>query len=267
MSEQSTVSTETRGHVFLIGLNRPDKLNAFNPAMLGDLARAYTEYEDSRDLWCAVLFAHGKGFTSGLDLAQVGPAVAGGQTLFPEGGVDPLGIPGGHDGRFRQRSKPIICAVHGWCLTIGMELIMASDMCVAADDTRFSQLEVGRGIMPFGGATLRFHQLAGWGNAMRYLLTGDRFDAAEAYRIGLVQEVTEPGQQLERAIALAERVAAQAPLAVQATLASAMTTRERGAEAAVATMMDQTRELMKSEDAMEGVRSFIERRDAVFKGR
>ena len=109
----------------------------------------------------------------------------------------------------------------GTGLTLGIELALASDIVVAADDTVFAQLEVARAILPFGGATTRFAGVAGWGNAMRWMLTGDRFDAAEAHRMGLVQEVVPAGEQLTRARELAGRIAAQAPLAVQATLANA----------------------------------------------
>ncbi len=102
---------------------------------------------------------------------------------------------------------------------------------------------------------------------MRYVLTGDFFDAAEARRMGVVQEVTEPGAQLERATAIAETIARQAPLAVQATLANARTAIEKGFDAALAEMMPAARALMATEDAAEGVRSFVERREAVFRGR
>lgn len=264
-SEPRTVTTELTDHVFVMGLNRPEKLNSFNLAMLTELSRAYTEYENHPDARCALLFAHGDNFTSGLDLAEVGPAVAGGQPLFPGTGIDPLDVLR-EEGRPR-RTKPVVCVVQGWCLTIGMELLMAADIRIAAASTRFSQLEVGRGIMPFGGATLRLPQLTGWGNAMRYLLTGDRFDANEAYRIGLVQEVAADGQQFDVALDLAKRIARQAPLAVQASLLSARTAVEQGSDAALGSMMDDARGLMTSEDAAEGMRSFIERRDAVFRGK
>ncbi|WP_428266809.1 crotonase/enoyl-CoA hydratase family protein [Haliangium sp.] len=268
MSTSDVVTREIRGHLFLIGLNRPDKRNAFNLAMLRELSQAYAEYEDDPALRCAVLFAHGDHFTAGLDLAEVGPAVAAGAALFPTGGLDPLDIPGlgGPEDR-RRRSKPVVCAVQGWCLTIGIELLLAVDIRIAATNTRLAQIEVKRGIMPFGGATLRFPQLTGWGNAMRYLLTGDELSAEDALRIGLVQELAEPGAQLDAAVAIAERVAAQAPLAVQATLASSRTAIEEGARAATKSMMEQTHALMRSEDAAEGVRSFIERREAKFQGR
>lgn len=257
----ATITTETRGHVLMIGLNRADKMNAFNLAMLRALSEAYTRYESDDALRCAVLFGHGDNFTSGLDLSEVGPAVASGEPLFPDDAIDPLDL------FHRRRTKPIVCAVQGWCLTIGIELSLACDIRVAAKDTRFSQMEIKRGIMPFGGATMRLPQIAGWGNAMRWLLTGDRFDADEAYRIGLVQEVTDVGAQTERAVEIATQVAACAPLGVRATLASAKVAVEQGMAPAVASVLEQARALMVSEDAAEGMASFVERREARFKGR
>ena len=147
-----------------------------------------------------------------------------------------------------------------------MPLLLASDIRIAADDAKFSQLEVGRGIIPFGGATLRFPAVAGWGNAMRWILTGEFFDAQEALRIGLVQEVVAAGTQLEAGLRLAESVAKQAPLAVQATRRSARVAFEQGPEAAKRELVDEARATMRTEDAAEGVRSFLERREAVFQG-
>lgn len=255
------VTVERAGHVLRIGLNRPEKRNAFDLAMLSELGRAYTEYEEDPELWCGVLFAHGDHFTGGLDLAEVGPAVAGGRQLFEPGSVDPLALGP------RRLSKPMVVALQGYCFTIGIELALAADIRVAAEGTRFSQLEVKRGIFPFGGATLRFPQLAGWGNGMKWLLTGDVFDAAEAYRLGLVQEVVPAAELFGRATALAERVAAQAPLAVQATLASARAAVTGGFEAEAARLEERARKLMATEDAAEGMRSFVERREGVFRGK
>jgi enoyl-CoA hydratase/carnithine racemase len=261
MESATTVSTETRKHVFLVGLDREKKRNAFNLQMLRELAEAYTRFENDDALRCAVLFAHGDHFTAGLDLAEVGPAVASGKPLFPEGLVDPLDL------WEPRRSKPVVCAVQGYCLTIGVELLLASDIRVAARDTRLAQMEVRRGIMAFGGATLRMPQVMGWGNAMRYLLTGEEFGAEEALRVGLVQEITEPGEQVERAVAFAEAVAEQAPLAVRASRRSARVEVEQGREPALSVLMDQARGLMGTEDAVEGVRSFLQRRKARFVGR
>lgn len=261
MGDESTLTLEERGHVLVIGLNRPHKKNAFSLRMLRELSEAYSRYEASPELWCALVFAHGDAFTAGLDLAEVGPAVAGGAPLFPEDAVDPLDMMG------QRRRKPIVCAVHGYCFTIGIELLLASDIRLAASDTRFAQMEVQRGIMAFGGATLRFPQVCGWGNAMRWLLTGERFDAAEALRIGLVQQVVGREELFDAALDVAESVASQAPLAVQATRTSCRTSVEEGTQAALAVMMDEARALMASADAREGMLSFVERRRARFQGK
>ncbi len=261
MGPYETLTVEIRDHVVLVGLNRPTKMNAFSLQMLRELSEAYTAYEADPELRCLLLTAHGDHFTAGLDLAEVGPAVAKGAELFPPGGVDPLDL------MDPRRTKPVVIAVHGWCLTIGVELCLACDIRLAATDTRFKQMEVQRGIMPFGGGTLRWPGVAGWGNAMRWLLTGDEFDAAEALRVGLVQEQVEGELLFERALWIAQRVAAQAPLAVQATRASAKLAVEQGHGPAKEALMGQARGLFGTADAHEGVMSFLQRRPAKFQGR
>lgn len=263
MADEIKVTLETRGHVLLIGLNRPDKRNAFDLDMYRDLGSAYGELNSNPELRCGVLFAHGDHFTAGLDLPKWAGVFSEGR--FPdlaEGAIDPLGAD--EDNRLR---KPLVMAVQGICLTIGIELLLATDIRVAATGTRFGQIEVRRGIYPVGGATVRMIQEVGWGNAMRYLLTADEFGPEEALRIGLVQEVAEPGKHLERAIAIAETIAAQAPLGVQASLASARIARIQGDKAALARLLPDLVPIMRSEDVKEGVQSFIERRQARFTGR
>jgi enoyl-CoA hydratase/carnithine racemase len=154
-------------------------------------------------------------------------------------------------------------------MTLGIELLLAADIRIAAAGTRFTQLEVQRGIYPFGGATIRLPREAGWGNAMRWLLTGDEFDAAEAYRIGLVQEVADDAAAaLVRAREIAQTIAERAaPLGVRATLASAHLARTEGEAAAIKRLRPAVAELFASADAAEGVQSFIERRQANFQGR
>ncbi len=268
MDQSELITTEARGHCFLIGLNRAQKRNAFTTKMLAALAQAFTTYEDNEDLRCAVLFAHGDHFTGGLDLAEVGPKIAAGAHVFPEDCVDPMDIYAlSENSKHRRRTKPLVCAVQGYCFTIGIELLLSADIRIAAANTQFAQIEVQRGIMPFGGATMRFPLVAGWGNAMRYLLTGDRFGAEEARRIGLIQEVTENDNPLDAALAIANRIAEQAPLAVRETMASARRTIEAHQATEVVTMMEKARALMKTEDAAEGVRSFLQRRTAEFKGK
>jgi len=262
MSE-TTITTERRGHVLLIGLDRAAKRNAFTLAMLDQLALAIGALEDDPELRAGVLFAHGDHFTAGLDLADVSPRLeADGELPTPAGGRQPWRLDG------EPYTTPLVCAVQGWCLTIGIELMLGCDVRVAAADARFRQLEVQHGIYPFCGATLRMPREAGWGNAMRWLLTGDEFDAAEAHRIGLVQEVVPPGEQLERALAIAERIATvAAPLGVRETLLSAQAAIPAAEREAATGLQRAAVPLMRSEDGAEGLASFLERRAARFAGR
>lgn len=259
---EGTVTVEQRGHVLLIGLDRVDKRNAFDRKMYRDLAAAYGELELDDNLRCGVLFGRGEHFTGGLDLPQWTEVFSKGRfAQVPEGGFDPLGIEG------TPISKPMVVAMQGWCLTIGIELMLACDIRVAASNTRFGQIEIKRGIYPVGGATIRLPREIGWGNAMRYLLTGDEFSADEAHRMGLVQEVTPPGKQLERAIEIATSIAEQAPLGVYATLKSARLAVREGEKVAMARLITDLIPLLNSEDAKEGVQSFVERRKANFTGK
>jgi enoyl-CoA hydratase len=256
-----TITLTIQDHVLEVGLNRPAKRNAFNVTLLRELAEAFTHADDNAEIRCVLLHGHGDHFTAGLDLGEVGPHVASGGTLVPDGCVDPFGLLG------RKRTKPFVIAVHGYCYTVAVELCLAADVVIAARDARFTQFEVRRGIMPFGGATLRFARVAGYQNAMRYVLTGDFFDTQEAHRMGIVQEITDTSELLARARGIATTIARQAPLAVQASLANARLALEEGHEAALAALMPAARALMVTDDAREGVASFIERRDARFTGR
>jgi len=257
---EGTVSTELRGHVLIMRIDRPKKLNGFTVKMIRELAAAYSELEDTDEAWVGMLCAEGAHFTAGLQLDQLGPYMARGESVWPEKHIDPLDL------RVNKRSKPLVVAVQGITFTLGIELMLAADIVVAAHDCRFSQLEVKRGIMATGGATVRMMERAGWGNAMRYLLTGDEFDAAAALRMGFVQEVVPAGSQFERALEIAERIAAQAPLAVRATIASARLAAASGPDAAIAVLREVQARLANSADAAEGVASFIEKRAARFAG-
>ena len=257
------LSLERRGHLLLMGFNRAEKRNAFDVDTYLALAAAYGELDRDADLRCGVLFGHGAHFTAGLDLAQWAPVLAQGKLVdLPEGSIEPFGL----DESKRVR-KPIVVAAQGVSYTVAMELMLAADVRVAAEDCRFAQLEVLRGFFPCGGATVRLMQEIGWGNAMRYLLTGEEFGAAEALRMGFVQQVVPPGMELETALAIAQRIAAAAPLGVQAVLASSRLARTQGDVAALTQMFDALKPIMASADAKEAVQAFVERRQAVFQGR
>jgi enoyl-CoA hydratase len=255
-----TVTRDQRDHVLLIGLDRVAKRNAFDLPLWNELCAAYGELERDPELRVGVLFAHGDHFTGGLDLPQWGETFSSGKWHIPEGGLDPLGL-------VSRVTKPIVLAVQGTCFTIGIELLLATDLRVAAANTRFGQIEVKRGIYPVGGATLRMPRELGWANAMRWLLTGDDFDASEALRMGMVQEVVPVGEQLARATALATTIAAQAPLGVYATLKSSRAALPANEHVAARQLMDDLVPMMKSEDVQEGLQAFVQRRPGAFKGR
>ena len=256
------ISVEQRGRILLMGLDRREKYNGLTPKMMRELgARLHAPRRGSRALG--------------------GRAVRPRQALHR--GARPPEVDRGDEGRRarreRERSdrvdpmalaracrKPIVTAVHGITYTAGIEMMLAGDIVVAADDCRFSQLEPKRGIHATGGATIRFVERGGWGNAMYHLLTCDEFGAEEARRIGLVQEIVPRGAELARALELAEQIAAMAPLAVQATKASSRRYLDHGFAATVAAFAADQAALANTDDAREGVASFVERRDPRFTG-
>ncbi|WP_407308455.1 crotonase/enoyl-CoA hydratase family protein [Acinetobacter sp.] len=257
--QQGKVSREICGSLLLIGLDRTAKRNAFDSHLIHDLSLALTEYEDHPELRCAVIFAHGDHFTAGLDLVELQPKLSSGIFSYDEHQINPWGTSG------RQRKKPVIVAVQGFCYTAGIELMLNADIVIAQDNSQFAQMEVQRGILPFGGATVRFVQAAGWSKAMRYLLTGDTFDAKTALNLNLINEITRE-VPLKRAIELAERIAEAAPLAVQATLASAKEAAEHGAETAFSNLQQHLIPLLNTHDVQEGVMAMMQRRAPEFKG-
>lgn len=255
------IKLEQRDHLLLIGIDRPEKRNGFTPKMFAELASAYTRLENDPELRCGVLYAEGDHFTAGLDMPKCAPLRKEGRPYIPPTEVDPFNL------REPIRTKPMVVAMKGISFTVAIELMLAADIVVAAENCRFSQIEVKRGIMAGCGATFRFVERGGWGNAMKLLLTGDEFGAAEANRLNFVQEVVPVGQEFDRAVELAQRICRQAPLAVQATMESARTAVTYGWQAAFAKIANTQRRLYLTEDAKEGVQSFVEKRDARFVGR
>jgi len=255
------VDVEQRGHLLLIGIDRPEKRNGFTPKMFEELAAAYTRLEHEHELRCGVVYAEGDHFTAGIDMPKIAPLRQQGRPLFPPTHVDPFNL------REPVRTKPLVIALKGISFTVAIELMLAADVAIAADNCRFSQLEVKRGIMAGAGATFRMVERAGWGNAMKLLLTGEEFTAQEALRLNLVQEVVPLGQEFGRATAIAECIARQAPLAVQATMESARVALANGWKAAHAGIATTQQRLYASDDAIEGIQSFVEKRAARFTGR
>lgn len=259
-----TINIKTEEHIMLIEIDRPKKYNAMTREMYTKMAQAYYQLDQDDNLWVGVVYANGPHFTSGLELTDWSDSFMKGEgfPLAKENEIDPFYMM--NEKRCR---KPIIFAVQGYCYTWGVEVMLNADIRVAASDTRFAMLEVKRGFFPCGGATFRLARDMGWSNAMRYLLTGDQWGAEDAYRLGLVQYVTEPGKQLEKAMELARKVTGAAPLGVLNILKSGRIAESEGELAAKKNIYQDVSKVMQSEDMKEGLQSFIERRTAVFKGK
>jgi enoyl-CoA hydratase/carnithine racemase len=252
------VMHERHDHILKIVIDNAAKKNAFSPEMMEQLADALTLLDSAPFLWVGVLCADGNDFTAGLDMPKFfGPTAT--RKPPPEGKIDPFGM------RNRCR-KPIVTAVQGIVFTVGIEMMLAGDIVVAADNCSFCQMEAKRGIAPLGGAHFRFITRAGWGNAMYHLLLCDEFSSAETHRCGLVQEVVPAGKQIERAMEIAQIIASNAPLGIQVTKEAGRKFIEAGEQAAIDYVPKIRERVLGSTDAAEGIKSFIERRAAKFTG-
>lgn len=256
------VTVERRGGICLIGLNRPHVHNRVDPEAFGALARAYAAYDADDDLRAAVLFGHGEKFTRGIDVDAFAEVLRSGKAREPDAdGSDPLG-------RRALLSKPLVVVVHGDTWNMGHELFHVADIRIASAETRFAQDENAHGRFPGGGSTVRFPREAGWGNAMRYMLTGDRWGAEEARRMGLVQEIApNPHTALELGLGMAARIARCGPLGIRATLASFRNAVDQWERRAFSNLGEQYRALYGTEDFLEGRKAEAEGRTPVCRGR
>ena len=257
------VTTRCEGHVLFIGLNRPEKRNAFNPQMIHQLSEAYTEFALDPEPRVAVLHAHGDHFSGDVEIDATFEALMSptAEPMAPRGGVDPWGV------KTPRVPKPVIMAAQGYCLTAALELALASDIVIAAENAQFAQLEISRGLYPVGGGTTRWQLASGYQNAMRYLLTGDFFDAHEARRIGVVQDVVEPEALLDHATKMARKIAAHAPRGVRATLQTARMAQDHGQQAGADLLYPLAHGIYQTEDAKIGVATFKDKERPQYKDR
>ncbi|MDQ8727288.1 crotonase/enoyl-CoA hydratase family protein [Bradyrhizobium sp. LHD-71] len=256
---EGRIRYEAHGHVLKIVIDNVAKRNSFSPEMMEQLSDAFTLLDRTDDYRVGVLCAEGDHFTAGLDMPKFfGPNAKPRKRV--EGNVDPFGLT-------KRCRKPVVTAVQGIVFTIGIEMMLAGDIVIAADSSRFCQMESKRGIAPLGGAHFRFLTRTGWGDAMYHLFLCDEFGAERAHKIGLVQEVVPAGQQTARAMEIAGLIAKNAPLGIQVTKEAALAYIEAGEEAAIVYIPKIRERVMGTEDAKEGIQSFIERRAANFKGR
>jgi enoyl-CoA hydratase/carnithine racemase len=259
MSETPEIRTERDGRVLKIVVDNVRKKNAFVPEMMFALSEALTAFDRDDALWVAVLTAAGDHTTAGLDMPRFFGATAS-RIEAPADAIDPFALK-------RRTLKPVIAVVQGITYTIGIEMMLAADIVVAADSARFCQMESKRGIAPLGGAHFRFLTRTGWGNAMYHLMLCDEFDAQRAREIGLVQEVVPHGEHVLRGMELAHEICKNAPLGLRAMKQAALRYIEAGEAAAIAAIPEVRERVFASEDANEGIRSFVERREARFSGR
>ena len=258
-----TLTVERRGEIVLVGLNRPFIQNRIDPPTRARLAAAFYQYEHDASLRALVLFGHGENFSRGIDVdASQAGIVAGQRQASTVPTLDPLGNSQPH------RSKPVVVVVHGDTWNLGHEIYLAGDVRVAAANTRFGQDENTHGRFPGGGATVRFVREAGWGNAMRYMLTGDHWSAEESYRMGITQQIAAtPEAALETGMAIARKIAACGPLSIKATLTSAHQYVDPLEADALSKLGPQYAALYRTEDFLEGRRAEAEGRPPVYRGK
>jgi enoyl-CoA hydratase/carnithine racemase len=263
LSPQTKVTVERRGAIVLIGINRPQIQNRIDPETTHGLAKAFTDYDRDDSLRCAILFGHGDNFSRGVDVDAHAANLKGTPAPDNTGLLDTLGK--SPDNRL---SKPLIVVVHGDTWNLGHEIFLAADIRVCSADVRFGQDETSHARFPGGGGTIRFVREVGWGNAMRYILTGDHWGAQEAYRMGEVQEVA-PNKEaaLEAGLRIAAKVAACGPLGIKTALLSAHTAIDVSEGEAFARAGKQYNALYATRDFQEGRDAEAQNRAPVYLGR
>jgi enoyl-CoA hydratase/carnithine racemase len=258
-----TVTVERRGDIVLVGLNRPSIQNRIDPPTRLRLNAICYQYEHDPSLRALVLFGHGPHFSRGIDVdASQAGLVSGQRAASTEPTLDLLGNTPPH------RTKPIVTVAHGDTWNLGHEIYLASEIRIAAANTNFGQDENTHGRFPGGGATVRFVRDAGWGNAMRYMLTGDHWSADESYRMGITQQIAPTLEAaLEAASTIARKIAACGPLSIKATMNSAHQYVDSIEADALSKLGAQYAALYRTEDFLEGRRAEAENRPPRYQGK
>jgi enoyl-CoA hydratase len=263
MSDSPDLLVERDGHVLVLTMNRPEARNALSLDMLERLSEAWDEINANEEIRCAILTGAGGNFCAGADLKTMNSKPV--EEQYEESDHDPSYIKPLLKGFTLQ--KPLIAAVEGYAIAGGTELLQATDVRVAAKSAVFGVSEVKLGLFPLGASTVRLRRQIPYAVAADMLLTGGTLTAAEAQQYGLVRHVTPDGQALDKAKDLADRIARNGPVAVQAILRALRETECLPEKEALPIEARIGMRVFMSEDAREGPRAFAEKRKPVFKGR
>lgn len=246
--------------IYVLTVNRPEKLNALNRDVFSDLDQAVTEIESNPAIHSAVITGAGpKAFVAGADITEFGGLSKEAAMALAKRGQDIFR-------RIENCSKPVIAAVNGFALGGGCELAMACHFRIASTNAKFGQPEVNLGLIPGYGGTQRLTQLIGKGRAIELLITANMIDAATALQYGLVNHVTEPDALLPKATALLQLINSKAPLAVGACIRVAQLVFDETKDG-YAEEVQAFGDCFDTEDMQEGTGAFLEKRKPVFKGR
>src|SRR3954449_7980644 len=252
------VDSELQGRVLVITLNRPEARNAVNGDVANGMEAAIDRLEEDDNVWVGILTHNGPVFSAGADLKAISSGKA----------ADLQTSRGGFAGLVqRQRTKPLIAAVEGPALAGGCEIALACDLIVASKQARFGVPEVKRSLVAAAGALFRLPRALPHNLALEMIMTGDPIEAERAYHFGMVNDLCEPGEALERAKALAARICANAPLAVRKSREVALKALDSDEATGFRLSGESMIELSQTEDFWEGPKAFIEKRDPVWQGK